>query len=69
MNAMNRLMHAFIIVRTILVLTYALVVLATAWPVIDILAMVINIWKHHYIILETILAFVALGIDGRGCDD
>ena len=48
MNAMNRPMHAFIIARTILALTYALVVLATAWPVIDILAMVINLIGFYF---------------------
>lgn len=48
MNAMNRPMHAFIIVRTLLAHTYALVVLATAWPVIDTLAMVINMIGFYF---------------------
>ena len=48
MNAMNGPMHAFIIVRTLLAHTYALVVLATAWPVIDTLAMVINMIGFYF---------------------
>ena len=54
-------MHAIIIVRTLLAHTYALVVLATAWPVIDTLAMVINMIGFYF--KSSYKVFITLDID------